>query len=671
MASLASSNGLVNVGVSMVLQDRFTSEAGKISSSFKSMMGEMSSWGRGIDMTLGTTFEGAKNAVSSMYDAFKYSAMVSKDVFLTARMAGATHKEQRELLDLAQEINARNPLKAADITSGEKFMAMAGNSVEQIKNMIEPASQLAAIFGMNLGGKGGVADLMTNIMATFGIDSSQTAKVADILGIATTSANVNLNDMAMAFQMSGAELRNAKVPLTDAAAAIGILGNQGIQGTKAGTALANMYRYLTLSITGQNKKGYNALKAIGLDPKSLLDSEGNIKNLGFLINAIHEKLGDNPSTIKSTPFMHSVFGVRGQRSVAALLLDNNQKFQEILAKYQMSSNQDWTANTTKQYMGETAQGTIDAFTSALENLKVEFGKAFTPIFKPVTEALGTITKIITSLTSTGLGGFIARYGMLVTIGFGITRGLMMIRGTWRMINALAATNNVELTTEQGKLTGINAMYASIEAHLRTMVALQMQLTGLQMAPGSRMVLPMGGSVGKSKGGAVTIGVGSGRVSAADYVNRMAGSVTAGAAGAMAGQAATRAVTQGAAATTGAIVATGARTAGFFSKLLGFFGGPWGAALTFGVPLIIDLLSTFMGKEEDNHAEEAKREKDLMEMQNIMQQNMANQLEGAVESGVRSGLGGGIKIDVGGGGNSNGTSNPTIDQRLWPDQDNWN
>ena len=79
---LASSNGLVNVGVSMVLQDKFTSEAGKISSSFKSMMNEMSSYGRSIDMTIGSTFEGAKNAVSSMYDAFKYSAQVSKDVFL-------------------------------------------------------------------------------------------------------------------------------------------------------------------------------------------------------------------------------------------------------------------------------------------------------------------------------------------------------------------------------------------------------------------------------------------------------------------------------------------------------------------------------------------------------------------------------------------------------------
>ena len=239
-----------------------------------------------------------------------------------------------------------------------------------------------------------------------------------------------------------------------------------------------------------------------------------------------------------------------------------------------------------------------------------------------------------------------------------------------MINALAATQNIELTTEQGKLTGINAMYASIEAHLRTMVALQMQLTGLQMAPGSRMNLPMGGTLGKSKGGTVTVGMGTGRTSTADYVNRMGTAAAATAGGAAVGSMTARAVTQGAASTTGAVIATGARTAGFFSKLLGFFGGPLGMAITFGLPMIIDLLSTFMGKEDKHEEEAAKRERDLQEMQQIMQQNMVNQLEGAVERGTRAGLDGGININVtqgfGEGGGNSGT--PSLEDDLIG---NWN
>lgn len=265
-------NSMVQVGVSMVLQDRFTQEAGKISGSFKGMMNEINDWNRGINMAIGYSFDAGRAMIGGMYDAYKYSAGVSKEILLAAKMSGATTQQQNEMFRLAQEINSRNPLTALDIASGEKFMAMAGNAPDQIKKMIEPAAQLAAIFGMNLGGKGGVADLMTNIMATFNIPGTQATDVVDKLGIATTSTNMSLNDLAAAFQYSGAEFRNAKMDMGTAAAAIGVLGDQGIQASSAGTALANMYRYLTLSITGQRKKGYEALKAIGIEPKSLLDA---------------------------------------------------------------------------------------------------------------------------------------------------------------------------------------------------------------------------------------------------------------------------------------------------------------------------------------------------------------------------------------------------------------
>ena len=63
----------------------------------------------------------------------------------------------------ARKVNAETPLFYKDVTSGMKFMAMAGNTTRAIQNMIKPAAQLASIFSMPLGGKGGVADLMTNI----------------------------------------------------------------------------------------------------------------------------------------------------------------------------------------------------------------------------------------------------------------------------------------------------------------------------------------------------------------------------------------------------------------------------------------------------------------------------------------------------------------------------
>ena len=625
-------NSMVQVGVSMVLQDRFTQEAGKISGSFNGMMNEINNWNRGINMAIGYSFDAGRAMIGGMYDAYKYSAGVSKEILLAAKMSGATTQQQNEMFRLAQEINSRNPLTALDIASGERFMAMAGNAPDQIKKMIEPAAQLAAIFGMNLGGKGGVADLMTNIMATFNIPGSQATDVVDKLGIATTSTNMSLNDLAAAFQYSGAEFRNAKMDMGSAAAAIGVLGDQGIQASSAGTALANMYRYLTLSITGQRKKGYEALKAIGIDPKSLLTAKGDLKDIATIVKIIGDHLGKNASTQKATSFFYNAVGVRGSRAMSALLQDywtGRNKLETVLAKYNDPNNANWTSNTMQDYM-KSPQGRIDALTSSFENLKVSAGAALADVFNPILKGLTVISHIVNNITNTGFGGWIIRVGSMSVMIFTAIQGFRMIYMTTRMITTTFRQQNLQQTQQQTKLVAMNAVYAQIEAHLRTMVALQMQLTGMQMAPGTRMILPMGGTLGKSKGGRVTVGVPtSGRINPGGYANAIssAAGAAAGAAGA--------ATAVGAAAAAGGRAAAGA-TIGVGSRILGFLGGPWGIGLSIGIPIIVDLLGRWFSKDQEENDEAAKRQEDLIQMQNLIQQNMRGDITNAVREGVIQG-----------------------------------
>lgn len=622
-------NSMVQVGVSMVLQDRFTQEAGKISGSFNGMMNEINNWNRGINMAIGYSFDAGRAMIGGMYDAYKYSAGVSKEILLAAKMSGATTQQQNAMFRLAQEINSRNPLTAVDISSGEKFMAMAGNAPDQIKKMIEPAAQLAAIFGMNLGGKGGVADLMTNIMATFNIPGSQATDVVDKLGIATTSTNMSLNDLAAAFQYSGAEFRNAKMDMGTAAAAIGVLGDQGIQASSAGTALANMYRYLTLSITGQRKKGYEALQAIGIDPKSLLTAKGDLKDIATIVKIIGDHLGKNASTQKATSFFYNAVGVRGSRAMSALLQDywtGRNKLETVLAKYNDPNNANWTSNTMQDYM-KSPQGRIDALTSSFENLKVSAGAALAEVFNPILKGLTVISQVVNTITNTGFGGWVIRIGSMSVMIFTAIQGFRMIYMTTRMITTTFRQQNLQQTQQQTKLVAMNAVYVQIEAHLRTIVALQMQLTGMQMAPGTRMNLPMGGTLGKSNGGKVTVGVPTsispnGRITPGGYAN-----VIGGAAGAAAGAA-------GAAAAAGR-AAAGA-TIGVGSRILGFLGGPWGIGLSIGIPIIVDLLGKWFSKDQEENDEAAKRQEDLIQMQNIIQQNMRGDITNAVREGVIQG-----------------------------------
>lgn len=248
------SRSVIEVGVAMVLRDRFSQEAGKISGSFRTMMNDMNTWNRGIQMSASNSLDFGRQLVGGMARAYKYSAGVQNEVWTASKIAGATIAEQKEMLQLAKDVNAMTPLTASDVASGQRYLAMAGNKFDAIKEMIGPASKLASIFTMPVGGKGGVADLMTNIMSMYQIPMTEAARVTDDLYTAVTNANISLQDLAQSISYAGADMATAGVDLRQTAAAIGVLGDMGIQGSMAGTSLANMIRYLQLSLVNQKRK---------------------------------------------------------------------------------------------------------------------------------------------------------------------------------------------------------------------------------------------------------------------------------------------------------------------------------------------------------------------------------------------------------------------------------
>ena len=92
---MINSRSLVEVGVAMVLKDRFSNEAGRISNSFRTMMNDMNTWNRGIQMSAANTMDFGMQLVGGMARAYKYSAGVQNEVWTASKIAGDTIAEQR------------------------------------------------------------------------------------------------------------------------------------------------------------------------------------------------------------------------------------------------------------------------------------------------------------------------------------------------------------------------------------------------------------------------------------------------------------------------------------------------------------------------------------------------------------------------------------------------
>lgn len=610
------SRSIVEVGVAMVLKDRFSQEAGKISGSFRTMMNDMNTWNRGIQMSASNTMDFGMQLVGGMARAYKYSAGVQNEVWTASKIAGATIAEQREMLQLAKDVNEITPLTASDVASGQRYLAMAGNKFDAIKEMIGPASKLASIFTMPVGQKGGVADLMTNIMSMYQIPMGEAARVTDDLYTAVTNANISLTDLAQSISYAGADMATAGVDLRQTAAAIGVLGDMGIQGSMAGTSLANMIRYLQLSLVNQKKKGYNALADLGLSPDEFFDAQGNLIDLYTIYQKFAKAAVDLPSRIE-TPTFFNIFGVRGNRGMLPVLRDiasGRDKMGKILATYDQNMG---AVNRLNEERLKTDAGVIDQFESSLENLTVTAGAALGRIFTPVLNVGNSIIKVINSISETWVGGFGLRVGATAVVVGTIVAGFNTVRGIIRSVGYLQTIATASTEGMSAAAIKTNTQFAIMEAHMvrmvnlmRTMVQLQMMSSGIGMNSAGRFYKT--GRYVKTPNPGVPL--------ATTMAGNLAGGALAGAGAQVGSQVARQGAIKG-------LTSIGGR-------LMGLLGGPWGLTITVGLPLLIEGISYLSNSVDRNTEAQNKEKEDPTTIRAQNEERFINAVRLAIKEGMR-------------------------------------
>ena len=491
MAGFNSSGGLVNVGISMTLQDHFTGPAGNILSSWNSMMNNINTFQRGLRSAYEDSINQTWGLLREMGNLAAYSTEIEKNTFMTSKIIDGTLGHQESMLKLAKEVNLRNPLRLADITSGQKFMAMAGMAAQQIEKATEPAAQLAAVFNMDMGGKGGTADLLTNIMATFHKEAGQAAEVANTLSVATTSANMSMYDLAQSIKYSGATARNVGMDINELAAFIGVLGDRGIQGSMAGTNLSQAINQLVKGMS----KNPNILKSIGLSPADLKDSAGNLLPMYEIFRKIAAAT-KNLNTADMQTTMFNLFGQRGMRAAVPIIDDINSGANKYLTIIKnINSQPNWLEKTTGEFM--KGPGWIDQLTSVFDNLMETLGSTFKEVLRPLAQlVLIPLIKGITWIASSGMGKWLASAVMIFTtfklirvfLGYSAT----FIRGmTTGLITGASSSRSLamRLGTSKNNAASLAVYLERCAMTMNRMAYMQMVQAGI-ISP--RAYMPIGG-----------------------------------------------------------------------------------------------------------------------------------------------------------------------------------
>jgi TP901 family phage tail tape measure protein len=469
------SGGNLAIGISLLMRDGFSGPAAMAGASMSRLDKQMHSLARSqLTMARNANLLGAAigfGVISRMASWVKEGAKFGYTMQYVSSLTGGTAKQMGMLDDRAKRLGQTTMFSSQEVVSGMRFMAMAGMNTLQIYDNIGAAVNLSIATMTQLGGKGGGADILTNIMKGFSIESQHAARVADILTTATTSANISLTDMGETMKYAAATAMDLNVGLEEVSVMAMMAGNAGIQGTMAGTAIENMLRYITGAAGKDRRKAVKYLGMLGLGPDDLRDARGNLKSIGSLMHLIANQAskitaGGTSNNVEAQNIYKTLFGVRGKRE-ASIMLRNMQDYDTFLSK--LNSESGGKALEVAGGQMVTLEGRMKQWTDTLANLKIAYAESVEPVLKPFIWGLSKLVQLLNLLIKTKFGSFLtimaSGWVIVKTATLAYRAIVMSIQLVTGQFGLSTVSNTTRATAGWNSATSAAARYRAVTASM--------------------------------------------------------------------------------------------------------------------------------------------------------------------------------------------------------------
>ena len=155
-------------------------------------------------------------------------------------------------------------------------------------------------------------DLVTDAMSALGDKAGTVEEFADKLAKTSQKSNTSVSQLGEAILTVGGTAKMMKGGMTEASTAIGILSDNGIKASEAGTALRNVILNLAHP---RNNIAAATMERLGL---SAWDAEGNMRPLNEILIDLNKSMA-NMSDHEKSSTITSIFNKVDLKSVNALL----------------------------------------------------------------------------------------------------------------------------------------------------------------------------------------------------------------------------------------------------------------------------------------------------------------------------------------------------------------
>jgi len=342
---------------------------GNYETAFKGLGRTFATIGASVGIGIGLNEIG--NSVKSSISLF---AEYNQQVALLRSISRSSKAEIKPLEEEIRRLGSTTQFTARQSAEAATILARSGQNNQQIIKTLEPTLRGAIATGESIEA---IANTTAKALRTLNIPVEEAGTFVSQLTQTLNTSNNQLSDYTEAFKEFAPTARSLKIPLEDVNATIGLLGDNGLQGTVATTSL----RSSLVRLADDSKRYAKAAAELGV---TVFDQNGQFVGMADLLENL-ETAFEGYNDKQRQAAISQIFGVRSLNQVNALL--NTQKeflienetvtlsgadaFRQYSGEVLNATN---AAKEASDIVGDTLSQDILKLKSALQEAAIQFGE---------------------------------------------------------------------------------------------------------------------------------------------------------------------------------------------------------------------------------------------------------------------------------------------------------
>ena len=355
----------------------------------------------------------------------------------------ATEEELAALREQAINLSSDSKFSATEAADALYYMGLAGYKASEMSAALPDVLNLAAAGDMDLAR---ASDIVTDYLTAFGMSADESTRMVDVMTKTMINSNTDVDKLGESFKYVAPVAGALGYSVEDVSFALGLMANNGIKASQAGTTL-RMFMQRLAKPTAEVEEAMDKLNI------SLEDGEGNMKPFRQILDELRASFSgskipmadmqaqmaeldaafeegsitEEEYTEGMEDLMEAAYGVKGaEKAKYGAILAGTRGMSGILAivnttedEYNELSdaiNGTATAQEVAAGMMDNAQGDMARMKHAIENLGISIGDTVIPYVRQFVDKIQNLVEKFRSLNPETQALIIKITGIVAAIG---------------------------------------------------------------------------------------------------------------------------------------------------------------------------------------------------------------------------------------------------------------